>query len=230
MIISCPQCDARYEVDAQVLSPNGRQVRCAKCGHQWTERPPAGPAEPEELDYVEEDAGLDDFRATRRAISHQTKRKKREYLDEKPGRGTAIAAWAALAAAIVVIIGGGIVARNQIVSIWGPAARIYEIVGLELEIRELGLELQVTDLRQLRNDDNELMIHVTGEIVNVSAVVKTVPLLEGALLNVRQQPIHSWRFNAAAGQLNPGEATAFKTSVKALDGTTEVFVSFAAEG
>lgn len=222
MIISCPQCDARYEVDARVLSPKGRQVRCAKCGHLWTERPPAGPAELEELDYVEEDPELDDFRATRRAIGHQTKSKK---------RGNAIAAWAALAAAIIVIIGGGIVARNQIVSIWEPAARIYEIVGLDLDIRDFGLDVLVTSLRQRRNEANELVIDVTGEIVNTSADVRIVPQLEGALLNVRQQAIHSWRFNAAAGQLDPGEATEFKTSVvNPPDGAREVFVSFAAEG
>lgn len=222
MIISCPQCDARYEVDAQVLSPNGRQVRCAKCGHLWTERPPAGPADLEDLEYAEEDPTLDDFRATRRAIGKQSKGKK---------RGSAIAAWAALAAAIVVIIGGGIVARNQIVSIWEPAARIYETVGLSLDVRDFGLDVQVTSLRQRRNEANELVIDVTGEIVNTSTDVKMVPELEGALLDVRQRPIHSWRFSAGAGELNPGEATEFKTEVvNPPDGAREVFVSFAAEG
>ena len=222
MIISCPQGDARYEVAAKVMCPNGRQVRCAKCGHQWTERPPAGPAELEELGYAEEDEGLDDFRATRRAIGRQTKGKK---------RGSAIAAWAALAAAVVVIIGGGIVARNQIVSIWGPAARFYEIVGLRLEVRDFGLDVQVTSLRQRRNEANELVIDVTGEITNTSSDVKIVPQLEGALLDVRQKSIHSWRFNAAAEQLDPGEATEFKTSVvNPPDGAREVFVSFATEG
>lgn len=221
MIISCPQCDARYEVDAQVLSPNGRQVRCAKCGHQWTERPPAGPAELEELDYLDEDQGRDDFRATRRAIINKNKGKK---------RGSAIAAWVALAAAIVVVIGGGIVARNQIVSIWEPAARFYETVGLSLDIHDFGLDVQVTSLRQRRNEANELVIDVTGEIVNTSADVKIVPELKGALLDVSQKAIHSWRFNAAAGQLNPGEATEFKTSVvNPPDGAREVFVSFVSE-
>ncbi len=222
MIISCPQCDARYEVEARVLSPSGRQVRCAKCGHQWTERPPAGPAELEELDFADEDEGLDDFRATRRAAGRRTKGKK---------RGNAIAAWAAIAAAIVVIIGGGIVARNQIVSIWEPAARLYETVGLSLDIHDFGLDVQVTSLRQRRNEANELVIDVTGEIINTSDDVKLVPQLEGALLDVSQKAIHSWRFKAAAGQLNPGEATEFKTSVvNPPDGAREVFVSFASEG
>ena len=222
MIVSCPQCDARYEVDAQVLSPNGRRVRCAKCGHLWTERPPAGPAMLEDVEYVDEDAGVENFRATRRAIGHQKKSKK---------RGNAIAAWAALAAAIVVIMGGGVVARNQIVSIWEPAARLYETAGLDLEVRDFGLDVQVTSLRQRRNDANEVVIDVTGEIVNTSTDVKAVPQLEGALLNVRQQAIHSWRFYASAGQLNPGEATEFRTSVvNPPDGAREVFVSFAAEG
>lgn len=222
MIVSCPQCDARYEVDAQVLSPNGREVRCAKCGHLWTERPPAEPAELEEVEYVEEDQEFDDFRATRRATGRQTKGKK---------RGSSIVAWAALAALVAVIIGGSIVAREQIVSVWEPAARIYETVGLSLKVRNFGLDVKVTLLRQRRNDANELVIDVTGEIINTSANVKTIPQLIGALLNVRQQRIHSWRFNAAAGELSPGEATEFKTNVvNPPDGAMEVLVSFVAEG
>ena len=222
MIVSCPQCDARYEVDAQVLSPNGREVRCAKCGHLWTERPPAEPAELEEVEYVEEDQELDDFRATRRATGRQNKGKK---------RGSSIVAWAALAALVAVIIGGSIVAREQIVEVWEPAARIYETVGLSLKVRDFGLDVKVTSLRQRRNDADEVVIDVTGEIINTSANVKTIPQLLGALLDVRQQPIHSWRFNAAAGELSPGEATEFKTNVvNPPDGTMEVYVSFDAEG
>lgn len=216
MIVSCPQCDARYEVDAQVLSPNGRRVRCAKCGHLWTERAPA--LHVEEVDYAVEDSEADDFRATRRAIGHQKKQKK---------RGSAIAAWAAIAAVIVVALGAGYFARNAIVSIWEPAARIYQAAGIELEADEIGLEVQVTALRQRRNEEDELVIDVTGEIVNTSSVVKIVPPLEGSLLDVQQQPIHSWRFTATAGQLEPGEATVFNTSVvNPPDGATEVMFRF----
>ena len=40
MIITCPSCAARYVVDPVKIGPNGRTVKCAKCGHAWAETAP----------------------------------------------------------------------------------------------------------------------------------------------------------------------------------------------
>jgi len=40
MIISCPSCDARYVVDPGKIGPDGRRVKCAKCGHTWAQTAP----------------------------------------------------------------------------------------------------------------------------------------------------------------------------------------------
>jgi len=40
MILTCPSCEARFNVDPEALLPNGRTVRCGKCGHTWKEMPP----------------------------------------------------------------------------------------------------------------------------------------------------------------------------------------------
>ncbi|MDA0707568.1 MAG: zinc-ribbon domain-containing protein [Proteobacteria bacterium] len=42
MILTCPECKARYVVDPKALMPAGRKVRCAKCRHDWFEDKPAG--------------------------------------------------------------------------------------------------------------------------------------------------------------------------------------------
>jgi predicted Zn finger-like uncharacterized protein len=39
MIIECPECSTRYNINA-ALPPEGRSVRCAKCGHLWRILPP----------------------------------------------------------------------------------------------------------------------------------------------------------------------------------------------
>lgn len=39
MIIACPNCDARFELDGNKLLPNGKWVRCSKCTHEWHQNP-----------------------------------------------------------------------------------------------------------------------------------------------------------------------------------------------
>jgi predicted Zn finger-like uncharacterized protein len=40
MILTCPSCETRYDVNITALPAAGRTVRCAKCGNSWTEYPP----------------------------------------------------------------------------------------------------------------------------------------------------------------------------------------------
>lgn len=35
MRLTCPNCEAQYEVDDSVIPPEGRDVQCSNCGHTW---------------------------------------------------------------------------------------------------------------------------------------------------------------------------------------------------
>lgn len=39
MRISCPSCDSSYSIPDDKLGPNGRTVKCARCGTTWLARP-----------------------------------------------------------------------------------------------------------------------------------------------------------------------------------------------
>jgi predicted Zn finger-like uncharacterized protein len=48
VIIACPSCGARFNLDSAKLLPAGRNVRCAKCEHRWRQMP-EGHEEPAEF-------------------------------------------------------------------------------------------------------------------------------------------------------------------------------------
>lgn len=40
MRLICPNCDAQYEVNAEAIPEEGRDVQCSNCGHTWFQNPP----------------------------------------------------------------------------------------------------------------------------------------------------------------------------------------------
>lgn len=45
MRLTCPSCDAQYEVDEAVIPEDGRDVQCSSCGHTWFQASAASLAE-----------------------------------------------------------------------------------------------------------------------------------------------------------------------------------------
>ncbi|MDJ0627929.1 MAG: zinc-ribbon domain-containing protein [Rhodobacter sp.] len=62
MRLICPNCDAQYEVDDNVIPEGGRDVQCSNCGHTWFQRPPHLDADlADDLEEAPlEDAGLEE--------------------------------------------------------------------------------------------------------------------------------------------------------------------------
>ncbi len=39
MLISCSACNSKYLINSADIKPNGRNVKCARCGHKWFQEP-----------------------------------------------------------------------------------------------------------------------------------------------------------------------------------------------
>ena len=55
MILECPACETRFLVDSALIPAEGRDVKCAKCAHQWFVE-----ADPDALPKMDDEASADD--------------------------------------------------------------------------------------------------------------------------------------------------------------------------
>jgi predicted Zn finger-like uncharacterized protein len=220
MIITCPTCETRFNVDSGHLLPNGRTVKCAKCGHLWTERPPSDITRRVDApaitidDLPETGADVDDVpdlfeRPRRRSPSAPSPA-------GCEGRRSPIAqaiGWSVLVIVVVGVLGGSILARETVVAWWPPSAALFELAGLSVETVGEGLEIRNITSSQKIEDDKPTLV-VAGEVINVSGRPIDVPNMRGSLLDVRQREVYAWVITPKQRRLAPGQAMAFDTSVR----------------
>lgn len=164
--------------------------------------------EQSEVDAVS--AALNRRRAQRPNLPATAKPKKR-------GQG------AAVVALLVLLLGGlagvGYVARAQIVALWPPALKLYETVGLPVDLEDTGLletveaGLSLYDIEAEWVDEvGSRVLWVRGRIGNDSDVSRRVPALRVILRDGDGAMLQDWEFSADSDRLPPGGATSFETS------------------
>jgi predicted Zn finger-like uncharacterized protein len=208
MILSCPSCSTRYLVDPLAIGAEGRQVRCARCGHVWRQdppppeemAPPAGPAE-EEPPILRGPARV-------RALPPGSNL---PALRQPPRRRAGGLAWAALALIIVGGIAALFVFRQQFVAIWPPASQLYRLAGISAT-EAPGQGLDIRDVKfERKTEAGRTVLLVTGQIVNSTQDERLAPRLRVAIGDEAKTELVHWTVPLAKDRLGPGEATAFST-------------------
>ena len=205
MILSCTACGTRYLIDPALLGPEGRVVRCAKCGHQWTQTPPEDLPRQVALPPLESD-----FRAIPGAARPPGTNLPALPPSPKPRSG--VIAWAVLILIVAGLGGGVVLARHDIVAAWPPAAKLYELAGFPGEEIGSGLELRNVASAS-RSEDGVAVLAIEGEVANVSSAARDVPTMR-AIVKDGEREVRSWTFKAAQARLLPGESASFVTSLR----------------
>jgi predicted Zn finger-like uncharacterized protein len=217
MILACPACRTRYQVEDRAVSrPPGRTVRCAKCGHSW--HYPAAPAAPA-IRIKEPLPPLPDpgpaVVTPRAAITAPPPPRRRH------GGGAGVALILVLIAAGAAA--GAYFAREQIIAAWPQAARFYAMVGLSSEAPGAGLA--IVNVTSTRNIDGLI---VEGDIANRVAVPRAVPQLRVALRDAADKEVAVKIIDPPKPRLLPGETAHFVAAfMPANDAAVGVVVTFA---
>jgi predicted Zn finger-like uncharacterized protein len=217
MIVTCPVCSTRYNVNPRALGATGRVVRCASCGNTWHQAPPADL--PRTVDNPPALVG-----ASPRPVPIPM------HPEQRRPRIGIVVGWAVFLLLLVGIGVGGVLARDQIVERWPPAAKLYSMLGLGVEPAGAGLELRkVTPSRTVENGQPALLI--VGEVANVSSIARDVPKLKVVLRDKDERELQSWSFTATEERLLPGASVPFRTTlVSPNESATGVVVTFANGG
>jgi predicted Zn finger-like uncharacterized protein len=213
MIIACPQCTTRYTVGDAAFRAPGRTVRCTTCDHTWFQAPPRPMAQPAQAvaladgpadDAIEAgDEHIETDAARMVAAARASAARFRAGVTRRRG---ALREWALLVAGIALIVVGGLSFREAVVRIAPATARVFEAVGLSVNVRGLDF-LDVAYQRQYENGVTVLAIE--GKVVNITDETQSVPKLRFGLRDGLRQELYHWYMKVTKAPLPPGEAVPF---------------------
>jgi predicted Zn finger-like uncharacterized protein len=234
MILSCPNCSARFLINAAALAPAGREVRCGRCRHQWfATAPEPEPLELEEAEPQEpsappslppplmEPAAPVEARPIPRGSNLPVVAKQK-----RRGVG-AIAGWVLLAL-VVIAIGVAIAERDTVMALYPESRPVYGSVGFATP--PLGAGLAITDETCSRaTQEGQPVLVCEGRLRNNTKHDQRVPGLRGALLDAGGRELQSWTFSVSTPTLAPNQSVPFRTEVRQpASAATEWRVTFVA--
>jgi Protein of unknown function (DUF3426). len=217
MILTCPSCTTRYEVDVAKFPPAGRDVRCVKCGHVWHAM-----AELDEVPETEFSTAFaeetQDFVPQRdpepqiEAEEESSRRRVRTVtVDPVPWysrKAILTAGWLGLVAVVIVIGAIATVYRSEVVGSWPKSATAYSTIGVKMEPSGL----KISDVSSSEAPQNgQIVLTVAGALTNVTSHELPVPQIRVGLVDRDKRELYHWTVAPQILTLKPGQSTRFVT-------------------
>ncbi len=216
MIIACPSCETRFEVNAAAFPPGGRKVKCARCAHIWhaspsdEARPIPAIAAAARAEPRAEAAPSDTIAPPTVVPTPEDAPAEMIWAgSDIPPRRSGRLATIGLAAACVALVAAGLyVFRDTVVAYVPGAGPAYAALGLPVDVT--GLDLAIEAQAMSAAGDGATTLVVTGSIANATDRERHVPQIRATLLSKERAELHSWTFDVGVASLKPGERYEFR--------------------
>jgi predicted Zn finger-like uncharacterized protein len=221
MIISCPACATRFTVGPASIPPEGRKVRCAKCGHTWHQAPEDdNPLPPPRVTATEERP------AARPAFAFAPPED--ELVSTRPAKSVTRRVrlgWPVFAAAIAICAAGLTFGRDSLVALWPSAVLLYDAAGFDVPAPGAGLRLPPPKA-EVKVHEGTATLVLEGQILNPSDRERAVPSLRAIPTDPSGKPLEGWTMEPSLRSLLPGEIATYRGE-HAVSGTVaEITVTF----
>ncbi|HEY3777412.1 MAG TPA: DUF3426 domain-containing protein [Rhizomicrobium sp.] len=228
MILTCPECQTRYQTDPAQFPREGRKVRCAKCGHIWHQTAPEPEHEspPVAAAAVQAESRSADFASFNRSTAADEGKPQRTRRSWAERLGL-LAGWTTLAVVIGLIGWTTFRFREDIATLWPQSSSIFATFGVALNAH--GLSIDNTSYRRETANGQPVWI-VTGKLVNRSAHDLVVPPVRVALTDGARRELYHWTVRPPQRILKPGQILGFSARIPSPPaGAREVQLGFAGQ-
>jgi predicted Zn finger-like uncharacterized protein len=214
VIVSCPACATRFSLDASLLGPNGRNVRCAKCGHRWRQEAPA-PVEPLPAVALEPPGEAAQMAPGLAALLSGRDQKPAaaapvvvppKLRPAQPKRKVGLWPWILLLGILCGLAVAAYIYQGPISRMFPAAEAIYERLGIgETDAA------RVLQIGNLKSEQRSGFLSVRGDIFNPADYPMKVPPLMLSALDESGAPIGSaFTFRTQEAEIAPGETITFR--------------------
>ena len=212
MIITCPECETRYGVDAAAIGASGRTVRCSRCSHSWVEK------QPDNLPPPMASTRLETSRRSRPAGTNLPALPR-----EKKSKAPVIL-WSFVILTVVAMITAAVLKREMIMERVPASTGVYDMFGL-IPPPGAGLAIENQRIKALKKGGKQV-VRIEGDIVNVSGKSALVPRMLGIIRDKNGKVLKRWRFQTPLPKLLNKERIGFATEVLPPEGSVTFVVTF----
>lgn len=221
MILTCPQCAARFSLEAELLAPNGRKVRCAACKHVWHQLPDPAELRGDLSDDADDEiashmAELEeqvaaassapssakprfDMEDIPKALRPENETSQREAeksakdSHKKKALQRRIISGAAGALAVLIPAGALFLSlQSGIVHTWPASYVLYKTFGIAQPVAGEGLVFDKMKADARKNLKGEPVLHVEGQVINLKSYPVSVPMIEATLKGEAGEVLDHW--------------------------------------
>ena len=212
MILTCPQCQSQYNIDAGKIGAEGKTVRCANCQHKWFQAAEVLPSLTQESENYNKI--LSDMEAQPAVAEPAPDLSQPSAMSEAPAPvithdpfGLNARAFGAMIFCLCLFttLTFLFLAQKPLVRHWPQMSLFYKTLGFHIAVPGEGLRLSEIVAEQ-RIDKQDVMLMIEGKITNMGELEMAYPPLYVTLKNKQGEMIKDWKIDPGVVSLASGES------------------------